>query len=226
VAESITYIAIWAQVLPILALVFVRRPIPLALSLTAAVLALSLALDGGMVWLGSNNTNNLWIGHVWLPLATGMILWAFSFWQVSTAARKVIQIAVPVYAVVWLLVTIVAEDFNQFSRFTAPLQSLLVVAVAGYTLATRFRTTDLPLRASWFWISVGWVLLFGVGAIHDPISQLLLNSRHMDYLKASYVVKAGLGMLATVLLTLGVLCGRSRPTYGGSFSQPPAPSRF
>ncbi len=224
--ESLTYIAIWAQVLPILALLFVRRPIPRALGLTAAVMFVSLALDAWMVWLGSRNNNNLWLTHLWLPLSTGLILWAFSYWQVSKAARDAVRIAVPVYTIVWIVVSIFAEDFSQFSRFTAPVQSLVVLSVAGYTLATRFRDTDLPLRASWFWISIGWVLLFGVTAIHDPISHLLLINEQIDYLLASIFVKAAFVTLATVLLTVGVLCGRSRPTYGGSFSQPPAQSRF
>lgn len=224
--ESLTYVAIWAQVLPIIALLFVRRPIPSALRLTGVVVFASLALDAWMVWLGSKSANNLWLTHLWLPLATALILWAFSYWQVSTAARNAVRIAVPIYTVVWLTVSVVVEDFSHFSRFTAPLQALVVLTVAGYTLATRFRNTDTPLRAPWFWISVGWVLLFGASAIHDPISQLLLNASQIEYLRASYVVKAGFGLLATIFLTLGVLCERSRPTYGGSFSQPPVLSRF
>ncbi|NNG15634.1 MAG: hypothetical protein HKM89_04065 [Gemmatimonadales bacterium] len=225
-ADSLTYIAIWGQLLPIVALLFVRRPTPPALWLTGAALGLMFVQDTFMLIVAGTGINNLWLTHAALPLTTGLIVWSFSFWQVSKLARDAVRIAVAIYVVVWLVVSLAVEDFQQFSRFTAPLQALLVLSVAGYTLVTSFRGTDTPLRAPWFWVSLGWALYFGIVVVHDPISQLLLNAGQMEYLRTSYYVKAGFGVLSLLLLTGGVLCGRSRPTFGGSFSQPPAPSRF
>ncbi len=223
--EALTYGSIWVQLVPVVAFVAVRRWANVALTLTAISVLVMLAQDLLMVWFGSRGMNNLWVSHAAMPVTTALILWAYSHWQVRGAPRSAIRVAAALYLLIWVLLSLAAESFMQFSRFTGPMQAILVIAAAGYTLVAHFRETDAPLDEPWFWISLGWVLYFGSGVMHDPISHLLLRAGELDYLRLSYYLKAGINVLAFALLTGGFLCGRFRLRFGGFLSQVPAPLR-
>ena len=224
-AESITYVAIWAQLLPIAALLLLPRPIAREFVLTGLVLSISLAVDGAMMWLGSRGINTLWLIHAGLPVMTALILWSLSYFQLRLVPRDALRIAAGLYAVVWLVMTAAVEDVTQFSRFTAPLQALVVIAAAAYTLLSRLRHSSVPATTPWFWISIAWLLYFGSGAVLDPVSDMMLEVNAIDHLRGVFYVKAGIDIIAFGLLTLGVLCGRSSLRFGGSISPPPAPLR-
>ena len=223
--DSLLYLSFGAQLLAFTAILAVRRPVPRALLLTAVTMLVMFLLDVTAISLGKGGTQTLWLIHVALPVITALILWSLSYLQLHIVPRDTMRIAAGLYVMVWLVMTGLVEDLSQFSRFTAPLQALVVLVAAAYTLVTRLKRSSTPAAAPWFWISIGWLLYFGSGAVLDPISDMLLTANSMEYLRAVFYVKAIINLLAYALLTLGVLCGRSSLRFGGSVSPPPAPLR-
>lgn len=222
--DALIYSSLAAEFAAFVAIFAVRRPVPRALQLTAVTMLAMFLLDIAMTWFGKRGIENLWLIHAALPFLTALILWSFSCLQTHNVPRDSMRIAAGLYILVWLIMSALVEDLQQFSRFTAPLQALIVLVAAGYTLVSRVRKVDIPLSASWFWISIGWILYFGSGVVLDPVSQVLLEAGSIDHLRMSYYVKAGINVLAYALLTLGVLCGRVYLTFGGSFLRQPPPS--
>jgi hypothetical protein len=225
VGVALIYASLAVEFAAFAAIFALRRPVPRALLLTAVTMLGMFLLDISMIWMGQLGIENLWLINAGLPFITALILWSFSYLQTRNLPRDTMRIAAGLYILVWLIMSALVDDLQQFSRFTGPLQALVVLVAAGYTLVSRVKKTYTPLWAPWFWISLGWILYFGSGVVLEPVSRVLLDAASMDYLRAVYYVKAAINILAYALLTMGVLCGRSSLTYGGSFSQPPAPSR-
>jgi len=225
VGDALIYTSFGVELLAFAAIFAVRRPVPPALLLTAVTMLTMFMLDIVMTTLGKSGSQTLWIIHTGLPVITALVLWSLSYLQLRAVPRDAMRIAAGLYLVAWLVMTGLVEDLSQFSRFTAPLQSLAILMAAAYTLVSRLRMSSAPVAAPWFWISIGWLLYFGSGAVLDPVSEMLLTTNAMDYLRATFYVKAAINVLAYALLTLGVLCGRSYLKSGGSISPPPAPLR-
>lgn len=223
--DALIYASLMAELCAFSAIVVVRRPVPRALLLTAVTMLAMFLLDATMIALGKSGIETLWIIHAELPFMTALILWSLSYLQLRLVPRDAMRIAAGLYLVVWLVMTGLVEDLSQFSRFTAPLQALVILMAAAYTLVSRLRKSSAPVAAPWFWISIGWLLYFGSGVVLDPVSKVLLTTGAMEYLRATFYVKAVINVLAYALLTLGVLCGRSYLRFGGSISPPPAPLR-
>jgi hypothetical protein len=225
VGDALIYASFGVEILAFTAIFAVRRPAPPALLLTAVTMLLMFLLDVVMTWLGKGGTHTLWIIHAALPVFTALILWSFSYLQLRIVPRDAMRIAAGLYAVAWLVITAALENLSQFSRFTAPLQALVVLVAAAYTLVARLKRSSTPAASSWFWISLGWLLYFGSGVVLDPVSDMLLAASSMEALRVTFYLKAAINILAYALLTLGVLCGRSYLRFGGSISPPPAPLR-
>jgi hypothetical protein len=205
--------------LPLAASARLKRALPLPLRLVVLYFVLSFLQDCVEMWLGSHGVNNLWLSHVTLPLTSGLWLWAFSLWQENEVARLTFRLAILFFIVVWVGLLLFVENLREFSRFGDPLNALLVVCVAAYTLATASARSQEPVwRFDWFWVSWGALLSYGGSAILMPMGNLLLTTsrEHLYYL---FDIHAWIDIAANLLITGGVLCARPRPNFGGFFWQ-------
>ncbi|MEP6573306.1 MAG: hypothetical protein ABJD11_11450 [Gemmatimonadota bacterium] len=196
--------------------------LPRARQFLAAQVALAFVMDAGMFALGRMGLNNLWIAHIGEPLQTALILCGFSFWQRHEVARLALRVSVPLVLMLWLTLTIGFENATQFSRFSAPFQSILLVAVAAYTVVTcaAVATDPLPLH-DWFWFGVGIMLYYGTYAIVEPVSQLLIPSAP-GRVWTIFGVRAIIAVFVNLLYLKGMLCRVTPPSFGGFSSRPPS----
>jgi hypothetical protein len=165
------------------------------------------------------------VAHVGEPLQTALILCAFSFWQRHEVARLALRVSVPLVLMLWLTLAIGFENASQFSRFTAPFQSILLVAVAAYTVVSLAAVATDPLpNHDWFWFGVGVMLYYGTYAIIEPLSQLLIPSAP-GRVWTIFEVRAGVAIVVNLLYLKGMLCRVSPPSFGGFSSRPPSWSR-
>jgi hypothetical protein len=184
----------------------------------AVVFALWFLQDCAMLWLIELHRPNLWINHFTLPITTSILLWAFSLWQEGEVARMAFRIAIPLYVIVWLILSLTVERLDRFSNYASPISDLLLVCVAAYTLVTAsLRSTEPVWRQEWLWIGSGILLYFGAEVVLMPLSNMLVASRReMLFLYRSLAV---IGIVEALLITGGMLCAGAHPNSGGSFWQ-------
>jgi hypothetical protein len=179
--------------------------------------------DALLWWIGRHQGNNLWLAYLAAPIQTTLLLLALAWWQTGEVERRAVRLAAAGFVVLWALLVLALEDTHTFSRFASPLRSLLVVAVAAWTLVRRsIRTLESPTEEPWFWVSAGLLLYFGTGVVLDPVSKLLLRTAPHLVL-AAHVTKAGVNIVTYFLVARGMLCRLPSGSSGGS-SSPPASS--
>ena len=174
--------------------------------------------------------HNLWVNHVMLPFTTGLLLWAFSLWQESDVPRMAFRIAIPLYGLVWLVLQVAVERFDRYSTYASPISCLLLVCVAAYTIVSlALRSTEPVWRQEWLWIASGYMLYFGSEVVLMPLGNLLFAAG--PDLSRIYRIFTVCGLVATLLITGGMLCARPLLSSGGSswprrswrpFSSPPS----
>lgn len=171
-----------------------------------------------MWWVAQTHGNNLWVLHLGNPLETTTILLAFAGWQRDAVSARALRVAVPVYWLVWSAVFLLAEHPQEFSHYTRPLQSLLVIAVSAMTMVRGAQRGDVaPWRSDEFLISTGLLVYFGPSIMLEPVSAVLV-AQHSELVRLAFTVKAWISLVAVVLITLGVLCPIPHSNFGGSSS--------
>ena len=155
--------------------------------------------------LGRQGINNHWVSYVSTPLEAVAILWALSLWQRQAVARTAIRNSIPLVLLA-LLATIAFEDRNNFSRYTEPVLSMVVLLVALYTLATRsMETTDPLQRQDWFWICIAVAVVYGSIAALTPLAYAFVNTNR-ELVGHLYQIKTVVHVAAMTGLTIGLLC--------------------
>jgi hypothetical protein len=205
-----------AELTPLLAAIRVRRSLTPALRLVTAVFGLGIAQEIVNAWLTSRHVHNTWLNNVLMPVYTGLFLWAFSFWQIGAVSRLAMRLAIPLFVLVWFVLTVLMDGVTGFPRFSGPIQSLLLVCVAAYTLITAsMRATDPVWKHDWFWISAGVLLTFGTSTLLQPITGHLAYT-HPATAKSVISIWNVIDGTASLLIMGGILCARRHPTSGGS----------
>lgn len=170
-------LAVWTQLLPILAFLRLRRRPP-ALTILAVLLSLSFAVDAYEAYLGAHHINNLWASHLFAPLEGTLILWSFSYWQAGRTAQLTVRVAAALYFMVSCVLESTIERLDRYPATVYPLISLLVLAVSAYTIVTQARLANDPLpRHDWFWVSIAWCLYQATTVITQPLANMLLATR-------------------------------------------------
>ncbi|HSC31677.1 MAG TPA: hypothetical protein VLD17_08125 [Gemmatimonadaceae bacterium] len=207
--------AVFLELLPVLAAMWLARGLPAALRLVALVYALWFFQDCVMWWLADAGHNNLWVSHIALPVTTGLLMWAFSLWQEDGVARMAFRLTIPLYVLVCLVLLLRVERLDHFSTYASPVGCLLLISMTAYTLVTgSLRSTEPVWRQDWFWVGSGLLLYFGGEVVLMPLSNILFAA-HLQ-LHFLYQVFGAVGIVSTLLVTWGMLCARPRPIYGGS----------
>lgn len=184
----------------------VRRPMPPALKALAIFLTFSLTEDLFMGYLGSvRHANNLWVSYITSPLNAALILWSFTHWQRTEVAKLALRITAVLYAALSVALLLLAlEHPDAFPSYSYPIQSLIVLAVAIYTLLTHAKETDHGLaRHDWFWICVGWAVLETFTLATYPLVNLLDQPRDRSLLLQVFEIRTLAAWVAWLLIAVG-----------------------
>jgi len=187
--------------------------------------ALLLVVTNGIALaLGSRGVNNHWVLYLSTLLEGVAVILALTLWQVKESARLMLRVIMPLYLVGWLAIMLMIENTTTFSIVAGPFSSLILLTVSAGTLVSRAPASLAPMtREDWFWISIGFIVFYGVETGLSPLSLLLLGPRR-DLVAAAYQIKAGTMIVAMLAVTKGLLCPIMSPQSGGSSSRSASPS--
>lgn len=201
------------------AALLVRRTLTPPLGLVALCFVVMFAQDTALWTLAEHRVNNLWLLHAGIPVQTALVLGAYSYWQVGELERLTLRFAIVGFLLVWMVLFVWFEEPRAFSRFSKPLQAVLLVSVSAWTLVRRAHESLEPLvRADWFWVTSGLLGYFAVGAVLSPVSHLLMQSAP-DLVVKAFLGKAAFSILVYLAIARGILCRMPLETSGG-FSSP------
>lgn len=173
----IATIGVFSALIPISAAWRRRRSLPSPLRWAAIYLAATLAEEMFMLYWSRTGRSNLWIINVYNPFAAIFLGLMFAGLQLRERWRTVINVVTGIFPVFWGAMMLTVENIRMFPLYTQPVQSLLVITAAAWTLVQRTRYTVSPVtRHSWFWVSVGALFYFVYLLLLDPFSRLLVHS--------------------------------------------------
>ena len=72
--------------------------------------------------------------HLFVLVEFVIVLFIFSLWQYSKAARKVIRFAIGTFILFWIAAKLTFEPFNMPFNITAAVSAILLTLAAAYTL--------------------------------------------------------------------------------------------
>lgn len=191
-----------------------RQSLPMPLRWMCTYLALTVIEDLFMIYWSRGGRHNLWIMNLYTPFEAAMLGMMYVGWQLRERWRATIYAATTLFVVFWLVMIMTVEPITEFSRFTKSVESLLVIAVAAWTLVQRSRHTAAPLTAHvWFWVSVGTLLYFAYFLLLNPVS-LVLGTR-LDLLVLVYEINGGMVVIMYLFWLRAILLVR-RPSKAES----------
>lgn len=205
------------EVLALAAALSVRRPRPPTINLLAIYFAISIAEDAIASYWGARVGNNLWLEYFESPLNALLVLWSFVYWQQSDVVRLSLRIAAVLYALACLILLLTVERPTQFGTYSYPIQSLLILGAATYTLVTKARATSEPLiRHDWFWICIGWCIGHVFTLVLYPIINNFLLAGEMKELLLASNIRIGAFGLGLLCITVGfrVAASAQRAPHG------------
>lgn len=122
-------------------------------------------------------------------VATLLILAGLVQWQPGRRGRRIVGGVAVVYVVLWLLAQWEQGIAADFSQLSFPLQASVLVAGAGLTVVARVRMSDGPwTRELWFWFCIGLMLVYGTGAVLDPLMNSMFGFRD-DLVRLAYYLR-------------------------------------
>lgn len=171
-----------------------------------------------------NPSNNLVLAQVSLPVEATLVLAALAEWQTHPIARATVRITIPLYWVVWTFAFFVFEGVGSYSTISGPLLGLLVLASALSAFVAQVQRDREPLlSATWGWTLPGLAMFFAINATATILMAEALAERDLALMVRATVLRAWIYLLATLVITWGILWP-TRHQYSGRSSSPP-PSR-
>ena len=199
--------AVASQILPPLAGLVGRRLSDPARRWVVVWCLLFVLHDGLSLALGSRGINNLWLGYVLTPLGGAVALWMLSHLQLHPTERLTLRLAIPIVLVVTAVLFVAFEDASEFSRFTSTFLWLVLLLAALWTFVRRsFAATERLIRLGWFWIVLGLILHAASSTAIEPLSGYFLAVDRVDLIFQAINAKAGVDLVAFVIIAWGVLC--------------------
>lgn len=214
----VAYISVASEAVPALVALVRWRRLPAARTWVVVWCLLLVTMNLIGRWFGVRGINNHFIVYAAIPFQGATILWALSLWQVKPMARLTMRTAIPPFVVAWLLLTLLVEDFSNFSAVAEPVYSLLALGASLYTVLARSTVTQEPLlKQDWFWICAGLAIHFGALATLTPLGAAYVRT-NPDLVVRAYIVRAWVNILAFAFITIGMLC----PLQSSRSSSPPS----
>ena len=214
------YAAAGAQLLPPLAALAARR-VTRPARRWIVIWCLALTVESGLAWvLSVQGVNNLWVSYTFLPLTTGLALWALSHWHTRSTLRSALRASIPIVVLVSVALTLTVENPRTFSLVTAPFHGLVLLLAALGTFIHLSLRADRPLLGyDWFWVTGGLIISAGTTAAMQPLGWYFLAERE-ELVRAVWTVSAAAGILAFIAIAWGLLCPELPTSSGGSSSPP------
>jgi hypothetical protein len=185
---------------------------------------LALVSDAVQLWFSLHVRNNHWMDYLFPPLSVALLLSALALWHERPVLRLMYRVAILVFGLLWAGLVLYVEDLHSFSLVGGPLNALVLLLASLGVLIIRLRSTEESLmRADWFWISVGVAMRFGSDAALQPFA-LLYTQRYPSLVYSALQVKAGVDVIASLLIARGILCPLPPRPSGGSSSPVASPS--
>jgi hypothetical protein len=209
-----------SQALPPIA-AWMRRSRSPAHQAIVAGCAVSIAGDAIQLLLAKAGLNNFWVSYSITPLVGAAFLYGLAAWQLTYLERLTLRLAIPIYVVAHFTLALLTEDLTHFSRFAAPLHSLMILIAALWTLVRRsFAPSEQPhLQSDWFWVAGGLAIYGAASAAYGPVASILMRDR-IDLVVAAVNVRAAFHVLSFMAIAWGVQC-RHPAKLSGPFSSPP-----
>ncbi len=221
----IANLGVFSYAIPLLAALYRHKALSVPLRLLGLYSAATLAESIYMAHVASTGRHNLWVIHLFTPVEALLFLWMFSCWQLRESARLVMLICIPLYFAVWGTLHLTVESLADFPVYSKPVECMMLVGVAAYTLVTRSQNLLTPVtRHPWFWVSVGTVMYFSFVTVLNPIAHMLMGRN--DLLIIAFEMNATMGILANLLFAWALLCPNPHPSSGGSSSPSPSSAAF
>jgi hypothetical protein len=152
-----------------------RALLPAALRWALVYLTATFVEEMFMLYWSRSGRSNIWIINLYVPCGAILLGLMFAGWQLRQRWRRVIYAAIAAFLLFWLAMMLTVEHFGEFPTYSQPVQSLLVIAAAAWTLVQRTRHTVSPLILHpWFWVSVGALFYFVYLLLLNPFSKLMV----------------------------------------------------
>ena len=120
-----------------------------------------------LVLAGIRNTQLLEVPQL---VGTLFLIAGFAAWQPRPVYRRIVIGGGLVYVVLWVFAQWVQGIHADFSVVSAPLNALVVLATAGFTLVTRVQASSEQWTTGlWFWFAIGSMVVFGSEIILEPL---------------------------------------------------------
>lgn len=193
-----------------------RSPAHQAIVLGCAV---SIAGDAVQLLLAMQNINNFWVSYAVTPLVGAAFLFGLAAWQLTYLERLTLRLAIPMYVVAHFTLALLTEDLRHFSRYAAPLHSLIILVAALWTLIRRsFAQSEQPhLESDWFWVAGGLAIYGAASAAFGPVASILMRDR-IDLVVAAVNVRSALHILSFAAIAWGLQCRHPAKLSGPSSS--------
>lgn len=205
-----------SQLLPLAAgLTRWGRPLPVparwVLGWCAVLVVTDLLSLAVAFWRG----DNLWLQWGAVPLASALALWALAGWQRGELLRLVYRLAIPALVLATVAALLVADPQPTFDQVVAPFHALVLLAASLHTVLHRALRAEGTIGGEhWFWMGMGLSLYYAASVAIAPFAQALLAA-NVEWVRRAYIARAWVGVLAFVLITMGVLCPLFRRPSGG-----------
>ena len=221
----IANVGVYSYLIPLAAALYNHKSLSKPLRLLGIYAGAALAESIYMVIVASSGEYNLWVIHLFTPVEACLFLWMFAHWQLRESARMAMLIAIPLYFAIWGIFHLTVEPLSAFPVYSKPVECMLLVGAAAWTLVTRSQTLLTPaIRHPWFLVSVGTMMYFSFVTVLQPMAQMLMGRN--DLLIIAFEMNAAMGILANFLFAWALLCPSPYPSSGGSFSPPPSSAAF
>lgn len=209
----LAHLSVWSQLLPPLVAATAGAWRVRARAWTSLALVASVSGDTAQLLIGRQGINNLWVGYVSTAVTGVLVIAALAEWQVSRHARRVMYLALVVYLGVFAM-TAAFDDPTRFSMLAVPIHSIIVLLLSLWTLITNAleRREQPQIRHDWFWACLGLALLYGASSAVQPLLRILLAEGKLADMASVLYFKAGLQVVAMLLITAGMLCPVQAPS--------------
>lgn len=148
------------------------------------------------------------VQEVPILLGTLCYLAAFASWQTFRATERLIRFGMVVFVGLWIAAQWLQGLQNNFSTISGPIHGTVIMAAGSVTLIAKARVATHRWTAqSWFWIAVGFMLVYGTEVLIDPLHQRIFGLRE-DLATWAF----GFHQVCSILGYLLVLRGFVRPS--------------
>jgi hypothetical protein len=163
--------------------------------------------------MGQRGINNLWVGYISTAVMGMFVVVALSAWQVTEQARRRMRLAPLLYLALWGI-ALRFDDPTRFSVLAFPAHSIFALLLCLWTLIVNaLEPRQSPLfREDWFWCCLGLALLYGGTSATQPLLRVLMEQNLVSAMMSTLVFKAGLQVVAMLLITAGMLCPVPAPS--------------